>query len=215
MSFDWTVKLGDLAIVCATFFGPIAAVQAQKATDELRERKRRRVAIFRTLMATRAAVLSPAHVEALNVVPIEFYGKRSAFVEVVNAWKAYIDYLYKEIVDEKAWLERRVELLNTMLVKMSAALGYNFNSVEISRELYSPKGHAAIEGDQEIIRRGFAKIFRGEMAFPMAVQSFPADPKFVENQATLQSQLLRWLAGEMGVKVLVSGGVPTNGSEDK
>jgi hypothetical protein len=38
-------------------------------------------------MATRAAFLSPALVEALNAVPIEFYGNR----KIVNSWKEHLD----------------------------------------------------------------------------------------------------------------------------
>jgi hypothetical protein len=208
---DWTLKVNDLAIVFATLIGPVLAVQAQKWIERGRERHQRRVTTFRVLMTTRAAILSPAHVEALNAVPIEFYSKKAALRAVVNAWKTYIDHLYKEIIDNRAWVDKRVELLNTLLAKMAEALGYNFNAVEISRELYSPKGHAMIESDQEIIRKGFVKLFRGEMAIPMAVQSFPTDPKFLENQLHLQTQLLRWLAGELGVRVVMSddGGTAT------
>jgi hypothetical protein len=125
----------------------------------------------------------------------------------MDAWKEYIDYLYKDQEDPKRWGEKRIELLNSMLAKMGAALGYQFNSVEISRELYSPRGHAAIESDQEIIRKGLARVFRGEMAFPMDVKSFPADPAILQNQTALQIQMLRWLAGESGVKVELSEGL--------
>jgi hypothetical protein len=50
--------MGDLAIVFATLLGPILAVQAQKFVEQRREQNHRRVAIFRALMMTRAAVLS-------------------------------------------------------------------------------------------------------------------------------------------------------------
>lgn len=207
---DWTWKAGDLAIVIATLLGPVLAVQAQKWIERGRARQQRRVTVFRVLMTTRAALLSPAHVEALNIVPIEFYSKRRAFTQVIDAWKEYIDYLYRDQEDPKRWAEKRIELLNSMLAKMGAALGYQFNSVEISRELYSPKGHAAIESDQEIIRRGLARIFKGEIAFPMDVKSFPADPTMLQNQAALQIQMLRWLAGETGVKVELSEELKTS-----
>ncbi len=96
---DITLKLADVAIVFATFAGPIAAVQAQKWVERRREQNNRRITIFRTLMATRAASLSPAHVEALNAIPIEFYGSRRAFKQVVDAWKSYLDYLSQQGVD--------------------------------------------------------------------------------------------------------------------
>jgi hypothetical protein len=206
MVVDLTLKLSDLAIVFATLLGPVLAVQAQKWVERQRERNRRRVGVFRVLMTTRAAILSPAHVEALNIVPIEFYGQKKSFTEVVDAWKEYIDWLYRDSSDDpKRWGEKRVELLNSMLAKMGAALGYRFNSVEISRELYSPKGHAAIESDQEIIRRGLAKMFRGELAIPMDVKTFPVDENFVANQLGLQKGLLDWLGGQRSVRVTMEG----------
>ncbi|HEX3860077.1 MAG TPA: DUF6680 family protein [Stellaceae bacterium] len=202
---DWGWKAGDVAIVIATLLGPILAVQAQKWIERSRERHQRRVTVFRVLMTTRAAQLSPAHVEALNIVPIEFYGKRASFKRVVDAWKEYIDYLYRDKEeDPRRWAERRSELLKIMLTKMGTALGYKFNSVEISRELYLPRRHAAIESDQEIIRKGLARIFSGEMAFPMDVKAFPTDLDALQSQASLQTQLSRWLSGEIVVKIELS-----------
>ena len=61
MTFDWNFKITDIAIVFATLFGPILAVQAQKWLERNREIKQRRAWIFRTLMATRATTLSPVH----------------------------------------------------------------------------------------------------------------------------------------------------------
>ncbi len=210
---DWTFRVGDLAIVASTLLGPILAVQAQSWVERRRAGDQRRVAIFRALMATRRSILSPVHVEALNVVPIEFYDRKKGFLEVVNAWKAYIDHLYTEIIDDRAWGEKRVDLLNAILERMSSALGYNFNSVEISRELYSPKGHAAIESDQDMIRRGLARIFRGETGFPMDVRSFPNDPALANQQAELQRQFLRWLSGDLEPKVATGAREgATNGS---
>jgi hypothetical protein len=201
MTFEWTVKVTDLAIVFATLIGPVLAIQAQKWVEQSRERAQRRASVFRTLMITRATALSPAHVEALNIVPIEFHGNKKTFVEVVDAWKEYIDHLYKSQEDMPRWVEKRIELLNYLLFKMGSVLGYKFNSVEISREIYSPKGHAAVQNDQEIIRQGLAKIFRGEMAFPMEVKAFPTDANFAANQLAIQAALIEWLGGQRSVNV--------------
>ena len=67
---DWSIAI----IAAATLLGPVLAVQAQKWLERGRAIKERRLTIFRTLMATRAAMLSPSHVEALNAVPVDFYG---------------------------------------------------------------------------------------------------------------------------------------------
>ncbi|WP_287786714.1 DUF6680 family protein [Acidiphilium sp.] len=195
-------KAGDLAIVVATLLGPVLAVQAQKWIERGRDRRQRRLWIFRTLMATRASNLSPAHVEAINAVPIEFYGKNKSFKAVVEAWKTYIDYLYQDKVNPDVWVARRLELFNEMILLMAKTLGYNFTAVEIGRELYSPKAHAQIETDQKIIREGLAAVFRGDRAFPLDIKTFPSDPDFVARQAELQVLLLEWLAGQGDVKVI-------------
>jgi hypothetical protein len=84
---------------------------------------------------------------------------------------------------------------------MGEALGYDFNSVEITCEVYSPKAHSSIESDQEIIRQGLAKLFKGEISLPMDVKTFPADPQFIQTQLQLQQLLIDWLSGKQAVKI--------------
>jgi Family of unknown function (DUF6680) len=53
-------------------------------------------------MATRAAVLSVSHVEALNAVPIDFYGDK----KVIDAWEEYFEHLTNAPSDNPAWVTR-------------------------------------------------------------------------------------------------------------
>jgi hypothetical protein len=62
MTWKYTIKLTDVAIVLATISGTIFAVQSQKWLERHRSVQERRLFIFRTLMSTHAAVLSPGHV---------------------------------------------------------------------------------------------------------------------------------------------------------
>jgi hypothetical protein len=199
--------------VIATLLGPVLAVQAQKWIERGRDRQQRRPWIFRTLMATRAMNLSPPHVEAINAVPIEFYGRKKSFKAVVESWKTYIDYLYQDKVNPDVWVARRLELFNAMVLLMAKTLGYDFTAVEISRELYSPKAHAQIETEQKLIREGLAAIFRGDRAFPMEVKAFPSDPEFLAKQVELQTHLLKWLAGQTNVKVVFQSDEKANGGD--
>jgi hypothetical protein len=57
-------RLSDWVIAGCTLLGPVLAVQAQKWVEGFREKKARRLTIFRTLMTTRAMVLNPNYVEA-------------------------------------------------------------------------------------------------------------------------------------------------------
>jgi hypothetical protein len=141
--------------------------------------------------------LSPAHVEALNAVPIEFYSNK----KIVDPWKEYLNYLSTQGIPPEVWGQKRTDLFVDLLVEMAVFLGYNFNRVEISREVYWPSGHARIEADQQIIREGMAKLFRGEFSIPVDVKAFPAEARALEEQEDLRRLLLKWLRGEQSVKV--------------
>jgi hypothetical protein len=95
-----------------------------------------------------------------------------------------------------------VELLHLI----SQFLGYEFSRVEIAKEVYAPKGHAVIESDQEIIRRGLADMFLGKIAIPMDVKSFPVTQDAVREQDALRQALLKWVSGEATVGVEIKTG---------
>lgn len=200
MTVDLSFKIADVAIIFATILGPVLAVQAQKWLERGREVKQRRALIFRMLMATRATPLSPKHVEALNAIPIEFYGKDKKLKAIINKWKTYLDHLHKD-TEAPGWGEKKVELFVDLLHEMADFLGYEFNTVEIANEIYAPKGHAWIETDQDIIRRGLALLLSGQVALPMEVKSFPSDPVAVKEQEDLRRLLLSWLKGDASVAV--------------
>lgn len=102
---------------------------------------------------------------------------------------------------EEVWIGKRLDLFVDLLHTIASFLGYKFTKLEIRKEVYAPKLHGDIETDQTIIRQGLAKLFKGEFAVPMDVQSFPADPNFIQNQIALQRSLIDWLDGKRVVKV--------------
>src|SRR5437868_2540401 len=83
--------------------GPVLAVQAQKWVERVSTKKRRRVWIFETLMATRATTLAQNHVEALNAIPLAFYGSEKGMTEIVLAWKEYLNHLTDRNMDPGVW----------------------------------------------------------------------------------------------------------------
>ena len=70
--------LGLLAVLLS----PLIALQVSDRLQQSRERRQRKVHVFRTLMATRAAALAPDHVQALNVIDVEFYGSEPVGIEL-------------------------------------------------------------------------------------------------------------------------------------
>jgi hypothetical protein len=179
MQVDWSIKFTDILIVVVTFLGPIMAVQIQKLLERNRETNISRNRLFKTLMATRALNLSPAHVEALNAVPIEFYGPTRQLKAINLKWKIYYEHLLTPTDADPNWESKRRNLLFSLLVEMSQFLKFDFDEVDI-KKIYAPQGHAVIEADQEIIRRGFAELFKGQLTIPVEVRkpaSSPANEK--------------------------------------
>jgi len=174
---DWTLKIGDLAIVFATFFGPIAALWIQRIVEERRDQRRRRLDIYRRLMIERGAN-SPAFVWALNAIPIEFNESTGQVGDVREAWKIYLNHMGKD-VNEAGWNMERIRLLVDLLQAMGKHLGYDVSRVEIETGIYAPVGHAQAASDQDAIRAGVAALLRGEKTLPLEVKSMPADPEMV------------------------------------
>lgn len=95
------VRVGEWLTVAATMLGPVPAVQAQKWVERDNAKQATRDAIFKTLMAKRGARVSATHVEALNMIPIAFYGRRyfgrqwqtKAERRVAVAWREYFAHL--------------------------------------------------------------------------------------------------------------------------
>lgn len=93
----------DIIMTMAIILGPILAIQAQKTIEVFQETRKRRMELFRTLMSTRAERLNRNHVQALNMIDIEFYGRLLPFIRtryqtkkeqaVTHAWKSYNSHL--------------------------------------------------------------------------------------------------------------------------
>ena len=173
----------DWITVIAVILGPILAVQAQKILEEIRDKRRRRLDTFKTLMATRAERLSREHVRALNMIDIEFYGRRVGGTRfqtrleksVTNAWKNYNQHLNERqaYASLEAWLKRSDELFTKLLYEMSQALHYDYDEVQLRRDCYRPEAHVTLENTQLSVLGGLQQVLNGERSIPMAVTYFP------------------------------------------
>ncbi|WP_339150087.1 DUF6680 family protein [Pseudoalteromonas galatheae] len=138
----------DIVMITAVIAGPILAVQAQKYLESLKENRARKLKIFHTLMSTRATRVAPEHVAALNMIDIEFYGKKrfgkrsqsEGEKKITNAWKVYNDHLNTKKNDEQldAWIDKGDDLFTALLYAISQHLGYEFDEVQLKRDCYRP-----------------------------------------------------------------------------
>jgi hypothetical protein len=85
-------------MIWAVYAAPHKAFEAQWKLQLKQEAKERRMKVFKTLMATRGNVLHQYHVEALNLIDVEF--SEPLEQDVRDSWKTYLDHLNIQLPDE-------------------------------------------------------------------------------------------------------------------
>ncbi len=109
--------------------------------------------------------------EALNAVPVEFYGSRGKLKQINDAWKIYLDYHDEHLTMNDAWAQKRQDLFLDLLHLIAQFLGYSFSRAQLERDIYSPRAHGDLETEQTIIRKGLVGLFKGEIALPLGSRS--------------------------------------------
>jgi hypothetical protein len=159
------MSTSELISIAAIFLGPFGAVLVTEWIRRHHEMMDRKVHLFRALMSTRASTLAPSHVEALNLIDIEFDAKKAKERPVIDAWKLYHSHLNDQSYeDTEAWLKRTELLLVDLLHAMSICLGYPFDKAHIKNSSYYPKGYGEVELDQHRTRKSLVEVLEGRKA---------------------------------------------------
>lgn len=158
------------AIVAATGLGPIFAVLITIWRDWRNSIKSRRLNVFRTLMATRRVGISPEHVNALNLVEVDFYGIGT----VQRCWRAYKDHLFADVEENAAWHEKKERLLADMLFQMARTLRFQIPALEIFKGGYAPKGWEHRNNRQNVALEYLNDLYHGTRVVPIGVVYPPA-----------------------------------------
>jgi len=197
-------------IVCATLLGPIIAVQVQKAIERAREQRSQKSWVFHRLMATRAAPLSPDHVQALNMIDLAFYGKgqgrrTKTAQRVLDQWKEYLDHLSdvpSRGRNEEAWSNKTQDSLVDLLVSIGNDVGFSFDRVQLKKGAYSPVAHGRLDAEQSLIRQLTIEVLEGRIPLNMNVTGFPVDDAALRAQTELSEKLAQLIAdGEIKVQL--------------
>jgi hypothetical protein len=178
-TFDFSIRTTDVIMILAVFVGPIAAILVGEKLRKKQEREQRRLKIFKTLMATRNAQVSPNHIEALNMVDTEFDTNDKQDKKIVDCWKLYLAHLgnlHTYQSGKSAWGTRKIELLFDLLYEMSHALGYNFDRSHITLGAYYPQVYVDAEMDSVEIRKLLLEILKHQRTFPISATSAESPP---------------------------------------
>jgi len=164
-----------VGIMIATFIGPIAAVIITRWVDRLRDKDKRRLEIFRSLMRTRRMPLSAEHVSAINAVEIEFPKDPSVITALRNLIEHFeTGYGENKTLDElKAANDKTDALRTTLISKIAEVLGYKFEQMEIHRGGYTPRGWGLEFDEQTAVRQGLAALLSGQRVLPVTFVASP------------------------------------------
>ncbi|MCD9528132.1 DUF6680 family protein [Photobacterium carnosum] len=167
------MTISDWVMILAVFLGPIVAVQLTKYLDAKKDKRQRKLDIFKTLMTTRSYSTSWDHVMTLNRIDLEFERSNSREKAVIEAWKQYLDLLGDKTITGEQWGTKRIELLVELLYKMALVLDYDFDKTHIKNSSYSPVVHGNIDMQQAKIREGLIDILEGKRQIPMNITNWP------------------------------------------
>lgn len=176
-----SITVANILTVVAVLTAPIFALRINNKIQETKDAKLRKLEVFKALMATRGARLSPKHIDALNSVEIEFYGTDKKSKSVFSAWKTYIDHLghAPESPEQSEhwtkWNEKGIDLFTELISAMANYLGYDFDPVHIKRHSYYPRLYGSMEEELTIIRKGLVQIFEHKALFPILAVVVPQD----------------------------------------
>ena len=105
---DIVLLIGNAVMIWAVIKAPKWAVEAQWKLQLKKEDRDRRLWIFKTLMKTRATPVVPEHVQALNLIDVEFSANSTADKDVQDAWKNLLTNLNIRVGEEQqqinAWV---------------------------------------------------------------------------------------------------------------
>lgn len=167
------MTIDNVIMTIAILLAPIVAIQIQKYLESFRDRKSRKINIYKTLMATRATSLSEKHIVALNSIDLEFNERK--YIKVKKAWKIYLDHLNKPIPDDtpesdNLWKEKSANYLCNLLVEMGNSLNFKFDEVDIKNNIYLPIAHDNIDKEINFMRRGINEVLLGHRSIIINIQ---------------------------------------------
>jgi hypothetical protein len=179
------IKLEGWLTIIAIILGPLLAFVVQNWRDNRRAHLSRKLEIYRKLMLTLKVPLNPNHVDAINSIPVEFYGD----AKVLEAWRLYASHLNRRAQpgEELArWAEKKFDLLIELVYAIGQSLGYEkIDRTAMRDQTYVPQGYANVEAEQEAIRKAVLEIVTGRRPIPMTM----VGPVQVEEPLPLLEQI--------------------------
>lgn len=162
-----------IATIIAVVLGPILAIQVDRRLQRMRDKKMRKMDIFRKLMMTRAAPVAINHIDALNLIEAEYDSRKASDKAVLDRWREHWDHLNtKQGLSEgerTAWEKTRAELLAGLLLAMSDYLKLGIDRSILKRASYYPEYYGNAETEGIALRKAAIAVFEGKQGLKVEV----------------------------------------------
>lgn len=188
----------EILTIIAILIGPFLGIFVYGKIEDRKHAYNRKLDVYKTLMATRGAQLSPDYVNALNRIDVEFTADDEKAVR--EAWSAYLDHfsgaptppdIPGTDADEQAktaydtayavhkaevkqWGENGSGRLVTLLKEMGSVLDYDFPEVHLKKGNYQPIAYQTREELQARVLLAAHDFFSGRNILGMHVTNWQA-----------------------------------------
>ncbi|WP_316900408.1 DUF6680 family protein [Pseudodesulfovibrio indicus] len=203
----------NVIMILAVIVGPIFAVWVGRILESSKDKRRRQERVFTTLMSTRGSGLNPAHVEALNLIDVEFASTKALDVDIRDHWRLYLNNLSDTAfaqVHNDAWSQENKKRLVDLLHVISKRLNYKVDKAQIESGAYLPVHFKNVQRDNDTIRFAIASmLYNNNGVIPIKVvsdieqnqsdevQRTPVDYKITEELTQRLGEILRERIEEM------------------
>jgi hypothetical protein len=137
-----------IAVVFATFFGPVFAVLLTRYIDDRRERRNRQMQIWRTLMGSRRYPTQQEYVTALNLVDVEFAG-----IQAIEQGQRDLFRHLNMNHQPPDWFEQLRRLQTRLLFAIGQHLGHRMEQLDVLEGGYMPAAWGNVEEEQRVLRQ--------------------------------------------------------------
>jgi hypothetical protein len=163
------IKLEAWLTILAILLGPLLAFEVQRKRDNRRERRNRKLDIYRRLVMTLKAPMAANHVDAINSIQLEFYDDKG----VMDAWRLYISHLnnhQQHKAEPARWMEKKFDLLVELVYLIGQSLGYKYvDRTAIRDHTYVPQGYEDVELEGQRIRKAVLEVLTGRHPLVMTM----------------------------------------------
>jgi len=101
---------------------------------------------------------------------LEFHSWRSSDKKVLAAWRLYSSHLNTRETADKAWSDKKFDLLVKLVHLIGQSLGYkNIDEATIRDNTYIPQGYVDVESELHQIRKSWLEVLSGQRPVPMTM----------------------------------------------